>query len=118
MSKKRQATKTPSVSGQVCAEKKYAKGGSEPVLQSRIAIQAKKQIGSAVISSSTTELGSFFPKAFSATSQSQTERAMPAMVPAVNNHGLRVMSKSPNHTMPTNDPKVPGAKGIRPTPKP
>jgi hypothetical protein len=46
------------------------------------------------------------------------ERAMVAMVPAMNNQRLPVISKRPNQSTPTTEPNVPGATGIRPTPKP
>ena len=117
-SKKRKAANTPSVSGHVRAEKKCADGGRAPFFQARMAIQPRKQRGSAVISSSTIEGGSFCRRTVSPTPHSQTEKARPASAPAAKSQRLPASSKSANHPTPTTEPNVPGATGIRPTPKP
>ena len=80
--------------------------------------QAKKQTGMAVISSTTTEPGSFRPSSFSPTPDSQTEPANPAMAPAMRPQRLPLEISSANQNTPSTEPNVPGATGIRPKPKP
>src|SRR5262249_4026167 len=81
-------------------------------------IQELKHTGIAVISSSTTEHGSFLPSSFSAKPQSHTEINNPKMAAKRKLQSLPVARSRANQTKPTTEPKVPGAHGIRPTPKP
>src|SRR6266404_2196048 len=118
ISKKRNAANTPRVIIQLWPDTSCPAPGRVTVLHNQITVHEKKQTGIAVISSSTTEPGSFWPSFFSAAPHNQTERPMPSIVPASKAQMFAVTKSSANHPIPKNDPKVPGAKGILPTPKP
>jgi len=117
-SKNRNATNTPNTPGHVRAFRISSNRGSEPIFQNDAAIQLRKQTGIAVISSNTTLPGSFWFKIFSPSPHSHTDKTKPAIAPAMKTHKFAGTSKSANQRMPTKEPKVPGARGIRPTPKP
>src|SRR3954462_11340807 len=112
MSNTRNSTTMPSVIQSCCPVKKYETDGSASCRSHSEKTHGRKQNGMAMISSSTTEGGSVSPKIFSASLQSQMEKAMPSMAPARYAQKLPVAIKTANHTSPRKEPKVPGAKGI------
>jgi len=89
-----------------------------PVLKKRKSTQPAKQSGIAAISSMTTEPGSFSFRILSPAPHNQTERPSPMSVPPRKIQRFPKATSSANQPRPTTDPKVPGAKGIRPEPKP
>src|SRR5205814_5453600 len=113
--KNRKATNTPRPRSQFGPKKKSSNVGSKPVFRKIIATQAQKHTGSAVISSSTIEPGSFWSRIFSPAPHSQTENPMPAVVAAPKIQIFSVRSSSANHSTPIKEPNNPGANGTRPT---
>src|SRR5580658_6549845 len=116
MSNKRKSAKTPMLDGHRI--KKNSTPGQRCCGHQEAAIQPVKQSGMATISSNTTEPGSFFLRICSASPHSQTERPTARRLPAINTGHDRPQSSSASQPKPTTEPKVPGAIGMRPAPKP
>src|ERR1051326_137245 len=116
MSKKRKNTKTNNTTVQL--EKNFSTGGKACGVCHTPQTHATKQTGIAAISSRTTDDGSFCFSIFSPSPHNHTDKASPAIVPPRKNQKLPVAISSAVQPKPTIEPKVPGPKGIRPTPKP
>src|SRR5439155_25231856 len=117
MAKKRNAAKTASVSGQVSRWKKYDGTGMAPCRARNSPIQTRKQSGTAMISSNTTEPVSVWIKIRSEEPQSQTDKKIPAPAPTTHHQTFPGSNRTTNQRSTTSEPKVPAANGIRPTPK-